>query len=93
MIERPTDRITAEREIVESVGGRMESFSWMQGDHDGFLIAEYPDGTTAAAVALAATSTGGTCQWHSHQLFDGAAQQQIMRLAHTARGNDRPPTA
>jgi uncharacterized protein with GYD domain len=53
MIERPTDRVAAAREIVESVGGRMECFYWMQGDHDGFLIAEYKDAALAAAVAMA----------------------------------------
>lgn len=41
MIERPTDRVAAARDIVEAVGGRMKCFYWMQGDQDGFLIAEF----------------------------------------------------
>jgi uncharacterized protein with GYD domain len=93
MIDRPTDRVAAAREIVESVGGRMECFYWMQGNHDGFLIAEYKDAASAAAVAMAAASTGGTSLWESHELFDGAAQEQIMRIAKSARDRYKPPMA
>ena len=49
MIEKPSDRQAAARALVESVGGTQEAFYWMQGKHDGFLIANLPDGVAAAA--------------------------------------------
>jgi hypothetical protein len=57
----------------------------MQEDHDGFLIASYPDN--------AAASTGGTARWQSHELFDGAAQEKIQRVAKSARDHYAPPMA
>lgn len=92
MIEKPTDRVAAAKALVESVGGKMECFYWMHGQHDGFFIADYKDGITAAAVA-AAGSTGGVSHLESHELFDGAAQKQILKAAKTALAKYKPPTA
>lgn len=93
MIDRPTDRAAAAKALVESVGGKMECFYWMQGDHDGFFIADYDDGMSAAAVAAAAASTGAITHVETHELFDGAAQGRIMKAAKTALGRYEPPTA
>ena len=93
MIEKPTDRVGAAKALVESVGGKMECFYWMHGHHDGFFIADYKDGMSAAAVAAAAGSTGAITQVETHELFDGAAQGQIMRAAKTALAGYKPPTA
>lgn len=93
MIEKPTDRVAAAKALVESVGGKMECFYWMQGHHDGFFIAEYKDGMSAAAVVAAAGSAGAITQGETHELFDGAAQSQIMRAAKTALAGYKPPTA
>jgi hypothetical protein len=35
MIEHPSDRSAAAKALVESLGGSMEAFYWMQGKHDG----------------------------------------------------------
>jgi uncharacterized protein with GYD domain len=93
MIEEPTDRVAAAKALVESVGGKMECFYWMYGNHDGFFIADYKDGTTAAAVVAAAGGTGAITQVETHELFDGQAQGQIMRAAKTALGGYKPPMA
>jgi hypothetical protein len=71
----------------------MECFYWMHGSHDGFFIATYKDGVSAAAVAAAAASTGAISQVESHEVFDGEAQAQIMRAAKTALAGYRSPTA
>lgn len=93
MIEKPTDRVAAARALVESVGGKMECFYWMHGDHDGFFIADYKDGASVAAVAVAAGSTGAVSLAETHELFDGEAQARIMRTARTALAAYKPPTA
>ena len=93
MIEKPTDRVAAAKALVESAGGKMECFYWMHGQHDGFFIADFKDGISAAAVAAAAASTGAITQVESHELFDGAAQGQIIRAAKTALAGYKPPTA
>src|SRR4030095_10763603 len=93
MIENPTDRVAAAKALVESIGGKMECFYWMHGRHDGFFIADYKDGMAAAAVAVAAGSTGAITQVETHELFDGAAQGQIMRTAKTALAGYKAPTS
>ena len=53
---------TARREAVgtaiASVGGKLESFHFGFGDHDVFVIADFPDNESAAAMALAVNSSG-----------------------------------
>lgn len=93
MIEKPTDRTAAARALVESVGGKLECFYWMHGDHDGFFIAELKDGMTAAAVAGAAASTGAITRCETHEIFDRDGQAEILKAARTALGGYKPPTA
>jgi uncharacterized protein with GYD domain len=93
MIQKPTDRAAAAKALVESAGGKMECFYWMHGRHDGFFIADYKNGTSAAAVAAAAGSTGAITQAETHELFDGASQRHIMKAAKTALAGYKPPMA
>jgi uncharacterized protein with GYD domain len=93
MIAKPSDRGAAAKALVESVGGKLECFYWMHGPHDGFFIADYKDGASAAAVAAAAGSTGAITNLETHELFDAAAQGQIARAAKTALAGYKPPTA
>ncbi len=93
MMERPSDRTAAARALVESVGGQMEAFYWMHGNHDGFIIASYPDGARAAALAAAAAGAGAITQVETHEIFDRDAQTQIVNAAKTGVGVYKPPTA
>jgi uncharacterized protein with GYD domain len=53
---------TARRETVskavDSVGGHLESFHFGFGDHDVFVIADFPDNESATAMALALNASG-----------------------------------
>jgi uncharacterized protein with GYD domain len=46
------------KSAVESAGGRLESFDFAFGDHDVFLIADFPDNATATALALQVDASG-----------------------------------
>ena len=93
MIASPSDRPAAARALVESLGGKMEAFYWMQGDHDGFVIADYPDGITAAALSVAAGSTPALCGMLTQEIFDGEAQVSMLQAAKRAVESYKPPTA
>ena len=93
MIDRPTDRAAASKALVESLGGTQEAFYWMQGKHDGFIISNLPDGVAAAALAAAAGSTGAVAGLDTHQVYDHAEQQAILKAAKTATKAYKPPTA
>ncbi|CAN5559812.1 GYD domain-containing protein [soil metagenome] len=92
MIERPSDRSAAGKALIESLGGTQEAFYWMQGEHDGFLIGNLPDGVSAAAVAAAVGATGAVTGIQTHQIFDADEQAAIVKQADTARKAYKPPT-
>ena len=93
MIDRPSDRHAAAKTLVESLGGKLEAFYWMSGKFDGFLIAQLPDGMSAAALAAAASSSGAFTDFETHEIFDRDAQAQILKSAKTATTAYKPPTA
>jgi uncharacterized protein with GYD domain len=93
MIERPSDRSAASRALVEALGGTQEAFYWMQGDHDGFVITNLPDGVAAAAISVAVGSTGAVGGLETHQIYDHDEQAAIVKQARTAVGAYKPPTA
>ena len=93
MIDRPSERSAAAKALVESLGGTMEAFYWMQGEHDGFLISDVPDGVTAAALASAVGSTGAVTDLETHEIYTSDQQAEIVRKAKIALGAYKPPTA
>jgi len=93
MIERPSDRSAAAKALVESLGGTQEAFYWMQGEHDGFLITNLPDGVAGAALSAAVASTGTITSLQTHQIYDRDEQALIVKHAKTALNAYRPPTA
>jgi uncharacterized protein with GYD domain len=54
-----TSRREANAKVAESVGGQIESFYFAFGDHDVYVIADFPDNESAAAVALTINAAGG----------------------------------
>lgn len=92
MIEKPSDRSAAATALVESLGGTLEAFYWMQGKHDGLLISKLPDGVAAAALAAAVGSAGAVVGLETHQIFDHDEQSTIVKHAATARKAYKPPT-
>jgi uncharacterized protein with GYD domain len=93
MIDRPSDRAAAAKALTESLGGKMEAFYWMHGNHDGFLITSLPDGASAASLAGAVGSTGAITGMETHEIFDSEAQVRIVKGAKTALAAYKPPTA
>lgn len=53
-----TARREAVDKLLESVGGKVESFYYAFGDTDAYVIVDVPDNVTAAAVALTVGASG-----------------------------------
>jgi uncharacterized protein with GYD domain len=83
---------TSRREVIaqlaEELGGRLETFYFAFGEHDAYVIADFPDAETATAVALAVNAAGGatvrTVALITPEEVDAAAQRAV---------NYRPPGA
>ncbi len=59
MITRPEDRAEAVSRLLSKVGGRLLGYYLTFGEYDFLTIIEAPNDTQAAAVLLAAASSGG----------------------------------
>ena len=53
-----TARRAAVEKAVASAGGRLEAFYFAFGGRDAFVICDFPDNVTAAAMALAVNQSG-----------------------------------
>jgi len=56
--EGGSKRREATKQLIESVGGTLESYYFAFGDYDFYLIAEVPDNVSAAAGSLIANASG-----------------------------------
>ena len=56
--EGGTSRREAIRQIVESVGGTLESLYWGFGADDAYIVADLPSHAAAAAASLRVSSSG-----------------------------------
>ena len=57
-IKNPRNRVEAIRPMIEEHGGRIETAYYAFGDYDFFVILEFPDNVSAAAISIAVGSSG-----------------------------------
>jgi uncharacterized protein with GYD domain len=92
-MERPSDRAEVVGKLCEAVGGRLESYYWMLGEHDGLVIAYVPDSAAAAAISLAVTSSGSFSHLETHELIPSDQIQGVLDRAKRGREGYTPPGA
>ena len=81
-MNKPTDRAAVVGEAAQSVGGRLESYYWMFGQHDGFAILDLPDSAAAARLSMSVASSGAFTHLETHELF---TSQQVLELMQASR--------
>ena len=91
MIDNPADREAAVRRVVESVGARLESFSWMRGQFDGMAVIDAPDSITMAGIESAVKGSGAAIHSETHDLFASDDIHAILDKAREARANFTEP--
>jgi uncharacterized protein with GYD domain len=75
------------KELVESLGGKLEVFDYALGDTDAFVIAGLPDNATAAAVSMVVCAGGGAALKTSVLLTpEEVDQAATKRIAYTPPG-------
>jgi uncharacterized protein with GYD domain len=52
-------RVAAATELIEGLGGKIESFHFAFGGTDVYVVADFPDNVSAASAALAVSAGGG----------------------------------
>jgi len=91
MVERPEDREGAARQAIESNGGKLISFYWMFGNHDGLAIYETSDAVVAATVLAGIRASGRIEQLETCSLLTGDEAQRVLELAKFAATTYVPP--
>jgi uncharacterized protein with GYD domain len=54
-----TGRVKAATTLIESLGGKVESFYFAFGDVDAFVVLDMPDSVSGAAASLTVSAGGG----------------------------------
>ena len=91
MISTPGDRTAALRQVLDTVGGSLEAIYWMFGADDGIVIFEVPDSVSAAAVSLAAGSSGAFRHLETHELFTQEQLGEALARAKNTTQVYQPP--
>ena len=80
-IQNPTDRSEVVRELASQVGGELESYYFMFGQHDGAVVCSLPDSASAAAIAVAVAATGTFSHFETHELISPEDMLGILARA------------
>ncbi len=84
LIQSPSDRTVAVRQLTSSVDGSFDSMYWMTGSHDGFAIIDTPGSISAAAVSVAVNSTGAFKNVETQELLTQEQLSQVLSRAKAA---------
>jgi uncharacterized protein with GYD domain len=90
-LKNPTDRRVVVSRLAEGAGGRLVDYYWMFGQVDGFVVVEVPDSRTAAAIALAVSSSGAFRSVATHELIEASDLTGIAQRAQQLAGGYTPP--
>jgi len=86
MAEKPSDRRAVAAEVVGAAGGKLIEFYLCFGDYDGITIMELPSNVDAAAVALAAGSSGAFSKIETTVLLTPDESMEAMARAGQVAG-------
>jgi uncharacterized protein with GYD domain len=75
-------RVAAATELIESVGGKLDSFYFAFGDTDVYVVADFPDNISAAAQTV---SAGGGATARTVVLLTAAEIDAAVSKASTYR--------
>jgi uncharacterized protein with GYD domain len=70
LIANPQDRKASTAAAVASVGGKLLGFWYAFGEYDGHILAEMPDDTAAAALAVTVGSSGANSKFVTEPLLE-----------------------
>ena len=91
LTRNPQDRTEAIAELARKVGGKLVSLYYSFGEHDGIVLSDVPDDTSAAALAIAAAAAGHVRSIRTTRLFTAAEAVAAMKKAGGA--GYKPPHA
>jgi uncharacterized protein with GYD domain len=92
-VAKPQDRTRPARDLIEGLGGKLQSYYFALGEYDGVGIVEFPDAVSATAVSMLAASTGAFTRFETTQLLTAQEAEAAMKKAHAKMGSYKAPNA
>ena len=89
LIKNPEDRRAAAEESSKGVGGKLHSFWYAFGDHDGYTLWEAPDNVSMAATVLAIGAGGALSSFQTTVLL--TVEETLAALQKASSIKYRPP--
>lgn len=83
MVKNPQDRAMAVAPIIEKAGGKLHGLWLAFGEFDIVAVAEVPDNTAAAALAMAIGSSGALSAYRTTPMMTPAESVAAMKKAGT----------
>ena len=83
--EGGSGRAAAVDQLIQSLGGKVESFYFAFGTSDAYVIVDLPDNSSAAAAAAAVGSSGALSSYETVVLLTPSEVDEAMRKAATYR--------
>jgi len=81
LVKNPQDRGAIVAQLLQGLGGKLESFDFAFGEYDGVAIAEAPDNVTMAALAMAIGAGGALKAFKTTVLISMEEAVEAMRKA------------
>ena len=81
LAKNPENRTDIINRLVESVGGRLESYYYSFGEYDAVCVYEAPDNSAAAALAIAVGSSGALTTAKTTPLLTADEAREAMSAA------------
>lgn len=90
LINNPVDRAASIRQLIESVGGKLDTFDFAFGDYDVVIVCELPGNVTMAALSMAVSASGVVKTLNTTPLISVDDGMEAMQRA--GRVGYQPPT-
>jgi uncharacterized protein with GYD domain len=91
MIRISEDRAKAVNDLLESLGGSLDSTYWEVSARSVFALIDMPDSASATAVAAVMTHTGAFKSVEVHEVFSQQQFNDVLELAESVSSVYTPP--
>ena len=81
MIKDPSNRLEANRPVVESMGGKLEGYYFVVGENEIVEIIDMPDDVSMEAITIAILASGAVISIKASTLLTSEEAMEAMRRA------------
>ncbi len=81
MIKNPSNRLDANRAVVESMGGKLEGYYFVVGENEIVEIIDMPDDVSMEAITIAILASGAVISIKASTLLTAEEAMEAMRRA------------